>query len=84
MIVFILFVESHCAIEGARFLGILSNRIKRLAPCRCLAGHVNEPCGNGDGVGAYRKFNFFSPPVNVYAKYMTEKVDCDVTNKSTQ
>ena len=51
-----------------------NNRIKRLAPCRCLDGHVKEPYEMSMAWEPDRRSNFFfNPPAHLCAvTYITE------------
>ena len=51
-----------------------NNRIKRLAPCRCLDGHVKEPNEMSMAWEPDRRSNFFfNPPAHLCAvTYITE------------
>ena len=50
-----------------------NNRIKMVAPCRCLDGHVKEPYEMSMALGPDRRSNFFSPPAHqCVVTYMTE------------
>ena len=51
-----------------------NHRIKRVVPCRCLDGHVKEPCEMSMAWEPDRRFNFFfNPPAHLCAvTYITE------------
>ena len=51
-----------------------NHRIKRVVPCRCLDGHVKEPCETSMAWEPDRRFNFFfNPPAHLCAvTYITE------------
>ena len=50
-----------------------NNRIKRLAPCRCLDGHVKEPYEMSMALGPDRRSNFFSWPAHLSAVTYTHR-----------